>query len=444
MKILILFYFCFISMVMARSPRRYLEKTIPPPMHILTQFQTNSVIASGAGGSSTSDVSNIWTGVQSNRLTAGNAAAVLFTQTLAQPVNICFDSAIRVTFYPKNKTQVLNMQSLVIYLFTDGSNFTTFEVGSYGIRDTNLTYWGGWDHYFASLKKFTPTGTFECSSVNAIGLEFRALAAVQDTISFGEISTFRRRMPKATILFTVDDNYEAWRTNGAPKLDSLCMDYTMFINGGRVGTPLYSNEGQLDSMFFRSRCSKPDIAPHLWMHDSITKYTVDSALASIRRGQAQIRGKGWCRPGQCAVTAFAYPYGNKSHLMDSVLRASGLIDFARMARDYNQGETQQINDIFACRQLATIGSGYDTTTLKAYVDTLIAHRGLGIFTIHKIDTVGCTEDGITWCKDHWLSAINYIHTKVAAGVLQVVNWSNWMQEYGGGLNNTQRSGLGRR
>lgn len=430
------------GMPFAGAPRHYIEYPAPSPTVLLEQFQTN--LTNGTGGTTTSDVQNVWTGVQSNRLTAGNAQATLFTRTFASNVNVCSDSIIHAVFFMKNLNQILNMQSLSIYLFTTPTRFAVFEIGSYGIRDSNLTAWPKWNRYYCSLKKFVPTNVFKCDSVGGIGIELRATAGVQDTITMGELSAVPRRLPSvATLILTVDDQYELFRVNGGPKLDSLCMDYTMFVNGGRIGQPLYSTETQLDSMFFRSRCSKPDIAPHLWVHDTIISYTVDSAMNSVRRGQAQIRGNGWCRPGQCAIPFFAYPYGRRSHVMDSALRASGLIDFARMARDYNQGETQQFNDPFAVRAIMTIGNAYDTTTAKAYIDTLIAHRGTGVAIIHKIDVVGCTEDPVTWCKDKWIAWINYAQTKVAAGTLRVVNLSTYMKPYSTGFSSPRQVGIGK-
>jgi hypothetical protein len=428
-------------LVLGRAPIRL--KQYPVAARALTQFQANSSIFNGTGGSSTSNTNNPWAGAQSNLLTAGPSSTVIFSQTVSPAANICNDSFVKVTFRIDNKNNVVNHNRLDLYLLNDASNFITYEFGSFGIRDTNLTYWGEWAQYNVSLKKFVQTGAFNCASVNLAAVGLRAQTGTQDSITMGEIAVFPRRNPIATVVWNEDDQWDSWRRNGASVLDSVCQDYTESLNGSRAGVTNFSSEVQLDSMFFRSACSKPDFGPHLWAHDSITDYTVDSALGSIRHSQDWIRGHGWCQPGRCAVRYLALPYGKKARPIDSVLRHSDLVDAIRLTKGAGDGESQQWNDIYAMRVVTSLGNNIDTTAAKQIVDTLIAHKTIGIFLIHQIGAVGCTEDANTWCADHWLSLVRYVQTKVAAGTLKVKRISDVLQQYGGGVGPGRRAGIGR-
>lgn len=434
MKSLILAFVFLLSLPWARAPERL--RQYPAQTRALTQFQTNSAIFSGTGGSSTSNTSNPWAGAQSNQLTVGPSSTVLFTQTISPAVNVCNDSGFRVTFRITNKNNVMNHNRLDFYVLNDLTNFILYEFGSFGIRDSNLTYWGDWSQYHVSRKLMAQTGTFNCASVNTIAFGLRAETGTQDTITFGEVAAFPRRSPKATLIINEDDQWLSWFTNGAPKLDSMGVRHTIFLNSSRVGLTNYATEAIIDDLCrVRKRC---DVGNHLLTHDSATDLSTDSLLASIRRNRDYIRSRGWK-----GYSMLAYPFGKKSRVVDSVIRKSGLVDFARLTKGNSYGEAQQFNDNYNIRVLSSLGVSTSAATLKAVIDTVINHRSVGIFLLHEVGAVGCTEDGNTICKDKWLDVMNHAQTKIDAGTLQMMSLGDYLERYGGGAGPSRRLGVGR-
>lgn len=415
---------------LGRPPQHF--KQFDAALKTITTFQTNSTFAPVAGASSTSNTDHIWKGVQSNRLTAPSTSTVLFIQTLAAPVSVCADSFFRVSFFIDNKANVLNLNALTLYVATDLSNFIAYEFGSFGVRDTLLTYWGGWSQYHASRLKFVQTGTFNCASVGTIAIGLKAQSGV-DTVTIGEVAGFPRRSPIATLIFNEDDQWDSWRINGVPKLDSLGWRHTIFINGARVGQTNFTKEYQIDSMYRRGLM---DVGSHLWTHDSSTDLFDQPLIESLRRNRDYIRSHGWK-----GYSMLAYPFGKKSRQVDSLVRASGLVDFARLTVG-GDGESQQFNDDFNIRLITSLGNTSDTTAVKAGIDSLVKHRTTGIILAHQIGPVGCTEDGNTWCKDHWLSVVNYAKTQVDAGTLRVMSLGDYLSAYGGESGPARRMGMG--
>jgi hypothetical protein len=286
-----------------------------------------------------------------------------------------------------------------------------------------------------SIKKFAESGSFDCAHVNSVIVGFQAQSGTQDTIVMGEIATFPRRAPIATLIFNEDDQWDSWRIYGAPKLDSLGWRHTLFLNAGRLGVVNFMQEYQVDSMYRRGLM---DVGSHLWTHDSTTDLTPDSLLGSIRRNRDFIRAHGWK-----GYSMFAYPFGKKSRAVDSIIRASGLVDFARLTKGDGTGEAQQFNDNYNIPLITSLGTNSDTTVVNAIIDTIVTHGTTGIILIHQIGPVGCTEDGNTWCKDHWLSIVNHAKTKVDAGLLRVMSLGDYLEQYGGGYGPAQRAGIGR-
>lgn len=422
------------SLAIGRAPLRLKEAT--QQYRSLTTFQANSAFAALANSSSSSNTAQVWAGTQSNTITIGSASTNSFFQTLATPVNICNDSSFRVSIYFANKANVMNLNALTLAIGNNASNFISFEFGAYFLRDSGMTYPGEWQNVHLLRRLFTQTGSFDCTAVDTVILSTKAQAATVDTFTMGEIASYKGRFGKATMIIHEDDNWLNWITNGVPKLDSMGVKHTIYVNAGRIGLTNFATRAKLDSLYNRGLC---DFGNHLWVHDSATFISMDSLNVSLTKNYNYMRDAGWNSPRR-----LAYPYGRHNIAIDSAMRKWNLIDFARTTKSGNGEGGPLGNNNLAQRTFLAIGNSVDTTTAKTLIDSLVAYKAVGIFLVHEIGAVGCTEDANTWCKDHWLSLMNYVKTKINAGTLQVLSQGQWEESYGGGISPSRRTGIGRR
>jgi len=364
-------------------------------------------------------------------LTAGPSSSVLFLQTLAAPINICADSFVRVTFHVPNKTNVLNNNRVDLYLANNASNYITYEFGSFGM-DTNYTRYGHWSQYNLIRRKFTTAGTFNCAAVDTVIITLRAETATQDTITFGEVATYGPRLPKATLIFTADDQWRSWFTLGQYKLDSLGYPSTVFLNGGLLGATNKLTEREMDSIYARGLI---DVGSHLWVHDSSTVISNDSLMASIKKNWEFIRRKRWR-----GATLLAWPYGVVNRERDSIARASGVVDFIRSVKGNSDGEAQAMGNPYFVRDLTFLAAGVTAANVTAIIDDMVLSKSVGLLGTHALCT-GCTPDANTWLQSDFITVLAHIKTKVDAGTLQVMGWSDYLEQYGGGFPPGRRAGM---
>lgn len=423
-----------LSLVSARAPKRLKEPA--QAFNSITTFQTNSTHPVVAGSSSFSNTTHIWSGAQSNTLTVGSASMNVFYQTLPAQKNICADSFFRVSFRFTNKANIMNLNSLTLYVANNGTNLISYEAGSFSIRDTGETYPGEWQHLYLMRKQFTTIGTYNCATVDTIAIGFRAQTGTFDTITLGEVASYPGRYGKATMIIHEDDQWLSWLTDGVPKLDSLGYKHTIYVNTGRLGVVNFSNFSQLDSLRNRGLC---DFGSHLYQHDTATAIPLDSLKVSLTRNRDFMIAAGWDSPRR-----FAYPFGLHNLRIDSAMRAWDMVDFARLTNS-SIGEPSVIgNNPFSQRTYVSLGNTVSLADGTALVDSLVSRRAVGIFLFHQIGPVGCTEDGNTWCKDKFLAFMNHVKTKVDAGTLQVLSQGQYEEKYGGGFSPSRRNGTGGR
>lgn len=412
---------------------RYKER--PNTYHTLSTFQTNSSILAGAGGSSSSNTTQIWTGTQSNRLTAGPAGPVIFQQTLGVAQNVCADSFVRVTYQMTNKANVVGNNRVDVYLATNASNYITYEFGVLYAGDTTLNRAGAWNNSYLIKSKFTQVGTFDCTNVTAVLIGLRAELTLQDTMTVGEVATYGPKDTKATIIFTFDDQ---WSTSqlGLSKLDSLGYRSTLFINPGLLGVANKFSTAQIDSLYARGLL---DIGNHLWIHDSATVIGADSLTRSLKQTYNYLRSKHYV-----GASLFAWPYGDVSPLVDSVIRSTHVVDFARMVVSNTDGEAQAMGNLFAVRMLVGLGNNVTEGQMETIVNGMITNKTVGLVLSHKMCAgAGCAIDINTWRQDDFILLMNFIKTKVDAGQLIVESWGDYLYRYRAGVHPLTGVGSGR-
>jgi hypothetical protein len=400
----------------------------------LTKFQTPATSFSGTGGSSTVDSVHLLDKTARNQITAGNASLARYVKVLSPAVNMCADTfGVRLTFYAKDKNQVMNLNSLEVWLSNSAGGSRRLEFGSFDIRDSGLTYWGDWATVWEPFKRFGVFGTFDCSAVDNVVVGLRAQTGAQDTITFGEIAVYPKQDSVATFIINEDDEWDGWRQYAIPTLQSFGWKHTMFINYGRLGQTNFTTKAQIDSLYTAGLLEPGN---HLYIHDTASSLTIDSLKTSIVNNQQLICAAWECTP------FLAWPFGAHSRADDSLVRSLGYFDFARLTKGNSFGEPQRIAP-FAAKLALAFGNNTDTTAAKALIDTVIAYKSVGIFLFHQICN-GCTPaDGNTWRQDWFISTMNYLKTQVDAGRAQVLTLKQYTSRYGGLRSSTLRAG-GRR
>jgi hypothetical protein len=423
-------------LALGRAPVRYQDR--PLALHTLVDGQTLPTLASGTGGTFTADLDFPLSGTQSVRLTATSASLVRWTFTFPS-TNICNDSFVELTFRVPTQASVTNLNTLEMWL-GDFTNNLKYEFGSFDIRDTGITYHGQWAQVRFPIRRFALTGTYDCATATRIMLGLKAQTATPDTISIARVASYPKRDETGIVIINEDDEWGSWDTLATPTLIALGFKSNIFVNGGRIGVTNFMSAADL-----RRLCGTGlfKLSNHGLFHDSITDLTLDSAHAWLARNAAIVRSFG---RGCDESSIGAYPYGKHSRPVDSAMRAwkgqEGMPDYMRLTKGASAGEAQNFNSPYAMRVVSSLGITVDTTTAKGIVDVLVTQRTAGIFLFHQICASCTPSDGNTWRQDWFISLMNYIATKVAAGQLRVMTMGEYLQQYGG-YTSSRRAGIGR-
>jgi hypothetical protein len=425
-------------LALARGTNRFRDR--PLATRILVDGQTLPTTASGTGGTFTADTYAPFSGTQSVRLTAGSASLVRWAFTF-QATNICNDSFIEVTFRSPNPANVLNLNTLEMWL-GDFTNNLKYEFGSFDIKDTGLTYAGEWARVRFPIRRFALTGTYDCSAATRIMLGLKAQTATPESISIARIASYPKRDETGILLIHEDDQWKGWYDYATPTLIALGLKSDMSVNGGRVGQVNFMTRANVqtlcDSKYFR-------LMNHGWMHDSITDLSLPDARYWVSRNSEYIRSFG---PSCDESRILILPFGKHNRPVDSAVRtwkgAPYMPDYMRLQKGMGVGEAQNFNGPYAMRVGTTLGWTVDTTTAKAVIDSAVAQRTVVILLFHQICN-GCTpSDDNTWRQDWFISVMNYAKLKINAGVLRNMFTGEFLEQYGaGGFGPARRAGVGR-
>lgn len=413
MRIWLLLVFC--SLAQARTVH---YREVDPTWHVVTEFQINTTVLSGAGTSTTA-AGLTYTGVQSNQLTFGTAT-VTYLIRVSPAVNVCADSFISVVYHVANKSRTTNVSAAVVALGNNLTNYKAYEYGSANVKDTGQTHYGYWSRWNGTLQKFSTTGTYNCAAVDSLVLTFAAVAG-QDTVTMGGVYTYAPRIDKATLIWTVDDGYLRTIQNLNPTFESYGMGWTAFLNFGTLGTSPFASIAVIDSVWRRGYMR---IESHWNLHDTLPLLTTDSCMRSLAVNHNSIYGQGWGTPNITAT-----PYGAITRAEDSALRLSGMSDFNRSIASNNEGEPQQFANPYSMKVHIFLGSTTTLTQAKAKVDAAIAAKTTMLVLIHDI-CVGCAGSltSTTWDKDTAIAFVNYVQTKVVAGGLQTLPLEDYLTQ----------------
>lgn len=419
-KLLVL---CLFNLIPIQAIIRYSERTNPNPIDTITAFQVNATIFSGIGGTSASDLVNIYTGTQSNRLSVA-ATTVLFQETISPAKNICADSTFGVTFYMKNKANTTNNNVFQLYIGTNTSNYWTYDF-AFAARDTNITYYGnGFVTYTIIKRKMTVVGSPTCSNTGVVIIGLKGQTATVDTVTLGAVIGYTTRLTKGIVILTIDDQWKSFADSGGfHEFDTRGYPYGMFINNDLLGAANKLNKASIDSI--HALFPNVDIYPHFPLHDTLNTLTADS----ITRGLA--RGYNFCNNnGYKGCSIFAVPFGSVSQnrMVDSVIRFCGYIDFCRLTLGNTLGEAPNYYNKYAVRAIFGLGNAITEAQAEAVINDVILSKTVGIIYGHKLGLTAI--DGNTWAAGDWRTFCAFLQTKVDAGLLSIMSWTQFLQATG--------------
>ncbi len=417
---------------LARAPRHSNDVRVSG-LHVLTQFQTNMTVFSGINGQTASNTVNVWAGTQSNRISVNSAADVIFQTTISPAANVCADSFVRVQYYQNSQANKLFMGKFKLYLATNTSNYISYDFG-FAAKDTTKDRFGYWNQYNIPKRKFTATGTYDCTAINTVLVEILGTGGA-DTVTLGEVSTFGPPIPKAVLIFTVDDQWSSFQTEGGGAyLSANGMRYTNFINPGLIGAANKLSESFLDSLY---KNHLADMSPHLWLHDTVAALSADSFRADYRRSYDYIRGHAWYG----AEGLFALPFGTINRSQDSVMRAIPTVDACRIVAGNAEGEVPGYFNPYAVRTVAALATGTTLAAVKTGITDVARNKTVGIFLVHKL-CAACVLDANTWLTADFDSLVVFTKREVDSGNVVVQSWGDYMRQTGGGYGSARRVGIG--
>jgi peptidoglycan/xylan/chitin deacetylase (PgdA/CDA1 family) len=352
-------------------------------------------------------------------LTARENGSTIIEKILAPPLNLCDEPNISIKISAPSLGNISSLAGLNMSLIggTDYTNNASYNLGHFN-RELYLMPTQRWvriNMAYPSLKFGTD---YDCSKVSRIRLALYAPQAAPDTLSLGKLSFYPNPLDRAVLLITEDDQWTDFETNGLPAMRKHGFPGTIYANAGLVGT---GTKMSLESLKNLQDSAGWTIANHMWLHDSITTLSNDSAAKSIRRNSEFLKAAGFT-----GYTHFAYPYGLADREKDSVVRST--CASARLTLGWGEGEPIPFSDPY---RLHTIGFLDNTVTLdmaKEALQQLAGFRTAGILGVHEIVTEGAL-DSRKWLRSDWEALLDYIRLLVDQGQLSVYSLEEFYAKY---------------
>ena len=354
---------------------------------------------------------------RSARLIAPDSNSTIIEKILAPPVNVCGDMDVSLKISAPSQANLSSVYHMTIGLIGGPTlDYSATYNFHHLVREIYLLHPGRWSRINMSLRTFTTSPKFDCSKVSRVRIALNASPGVTDTINLGQLSFYPSPLETAALLITEDDAWADFETYGIPALRKHGFPATIYANAGLIGT---GTKMELERLKVLQDSGGWTIANHLWMHDTITNLSNDSAARSILHNLEFLRDAGFT-----GYTHFAYPYGQADRAKDSVVRS--LCASARLTLGWPQGEALPFSDPYRLRVLGFLTNQVKLEMAKQTIRQLVENRTAGIMGVHEI-VEGAATDGNKWSRADWEALIDYMAAFVSEGRLKVYSLEGFIK-----------------
>ncbi len=351
------------------------------------------------------------------RIIGTNNPSNSIEKNFQKPENVCGDANISFKFWAESQANLTNVQlfSLTLIGGKDLKDSATYAY-QHQVRNSQLTDAGHWTRINQAIRAFNISSTFDCNSVKRIRIRLSALNGLEDTLILGELAVYPSPLAKAALIITEDDQWADFDTNAIPAMRKYGFKGTVYANAGLLGVYNKMNLGRLKTLQDSGGWT---IGSHLWIHDSITALTDDSAERSLMMNAEFLR-----RNGFTGYQHFAYPYGRSDRAKDSIVRMH--TKTARLTTGWPAGDVVPFSDPYRLRVLGFLGEGVSLEMAKGAVKLMVDNRTAGIIGVHQIVTGG-SLNGRKWYKADWEALMDYIQTLVEQDKVKVYSLEEFLE-----------------
>ena len=359
----------------------------------------------------------------SARLIATDTTSSIIEKILSPPENLCGDVNVSLKVSAPSQENLSSVPHMSIRFIGGKSiNESAEYTFQHLVREIQLLHPSTWTRLNMAMRTFSASPTFNCQNVSRVRIRLTAPPGLHDTVNMGQLSFFPSPLPQAVLLITEDDQWADFDTNGIPALRKHGFPATIYANGGLMGT---GTKMAIERLKVLQDSGGWTIANHLWIHDSITSLSNDSAERAIRMNADFLRNAGFT-----GYAHFAYPYGRVNRAKDSVVRLN--CSSARLTVGWPQGEALPYADPYRLRVIGFLTGQVTLDMAKTAIRQLVNNRTAGIMGVHEIVASG-PLDGNKWRREDWEALMDFIRTFVDQGSLQVFSLEEFNRTYTSGL-----------
>ncbi|HKP95025.1 MAG TPA: polysaccharide deacetylase family protein [Fibrobacteria bacterium] len=343
------------------------------------------------------------------RLIGEPLPSITIEKLLNPPENVCGDVNVSVKVMAPSDSNLNSVEQLSIILIggkdlADSANYSFDHL----VRNHHLVDANRWTRLNFAMRTFNRSRTFDCRNVSRVRIRLRALAGTVDTMYFGEFGFYPSPLSEAALILTEDDQWADFDTNGVPAMRKHGFPGTIYVNGGLLGA---FNKMTLERIKTLQDSGGWTIASHMWMHDSITALSDDSADRSLKRNAEFLEENGFT-----GYRHFAYPYGLVDVEKDAVVRRN--CESARLTVGWPQGEAIPYFDRYRLRVLGFLEGGVTLDMAKSAIRQLVENKMAGILGVHQIVLEG-PLDTRKWYREDWEALMDYVKFYVDQGRLKL-------------------------
>jgi peptidoglycan/xylan/chitin deacetylase (PgdA/CDA1 family) len=354
---------------------------------------------------------------RSARLVAPDSNSTIIEKTLDPPANVCGDMDVSLKISAPSQANLISVYHMTIGLIGGPTlDYAATYNFRHLVREIYLLRPGQWSRINMSLRTFTAPPGFDCAHVSRVRIALNASPGMADTINLGQLSFYPSPLGTAALLITEDDEWSDFEDNGIPALREHGFPATIYANAGLIGT---GTKMSLERLKTLQDSGGWTIANHLWVHDTITALSDDSAARSIRHNLEFLRDAGFT-----GYSHFAYPYGQTDRAKDSVVRS--LCASARLTLGWPQGEALPFSDPYRLRVIGFLTDQVTLEMAEGAIRELVENRTAGMMGVHEI-VAGAATDGNKWSRADWEALIDFIAGYVSQGRLKVYSLEGFIK-----------------
>ena len=367
-------------------------------------------------GSLKEDKSYFYESPSSMQLIALDTESTVIEKILNPTQNVCGDIFVSVKLMASSRANLSGVRFLTISLI-GGKNY--LDDASYSfhqpVRDTQVTDPGQWSRVNMVLNMFKISPTFDCRNISRVRIRLSAQPGFRDTLNFGELAFDPSPLQKAALIITEDDQWADFDTNGLPVMRKYGFPGTIYANCGLLGD---TRKMSLERLKTLQDSGGWTIANHMWLHDTITNLTDDSAARSLQHNSEFMQAN-----GLRGFRYFAYPYGLFDRAKDSVVRANS--ESARLVLGWPEGEALPYPDRYRLRVIGFLDNKVTVKMAKSVLRQIIENKTAGILGVHEIVTSG-PLDSRKWLREDWETTMDYVKDLVDEEKLTVYSLEDYM------------------